>query len=201
MTDPDAGNAPNFNVRLSLDGAAMSLVDANPPELRLPAMDRWLIVTAGWFAGDINAALATGVQIVPDALNFGPLSLQVYSNDAGNTGLGGPLSDTDYLSVILLRPANVAPYVVSVTANSRQWSPDFRDYVDGQFGDRQAAGYRIPYGPSQLVSLPWVNVINSRLRSVKTWVNRSTSRTLPLYLRLAYRLGGARRRSGRACWG
>jgi Ca2+-binding RTX toxin-like protein len=56
---------------------------------------------------DINAAL-DGLQFVP-SLNFnGEATLELITNDLGNTGAGGPKSDTDS-AVITVLPVNDAP--------------------------------------------------------------------------------------------
>ncbi len=159
VEDVDAGAAVNFSVSLSIDGADLSLVNTNPAGVTVAgigSLNAPLLLTGS--LSSINAALASGLVVTPKVLVFGPLSLRVHSNDAGNTGSGGPLTDTDYLDINVLAPANVAPYVVSVSADSTGWVNDFRDYVDGVLGDKEATGYRVPYGPQQLVSLPWVNV-------------------------------------------
>ena len=164
VSDVDAGIAANFSVQLSIDGALLTLVDLNPTGVTITG-DGTLaqpLRLAGTLS-NINAALAGGLTVTPQVAVFGTLSLQVLSNDAGNTGSGGPLTDTDYLTINVLKPTNVAPFIVNVTADSTAWVSDFRDFVDAEFGDKQAAGYRVPYGAAQLVSLPWVNIDRLKL--------------------------------------
>ena len=48
------------------------------------------------------------VSFTPTADYAGPASLQIISNDLGNSGSGGPLSDTDTIT-ITVNPVNVAP--------------------------------------------------------------------------------------------
>src|SRR5204863_5369292 len=55
----------------------------------------------------INTALA-GMNFAPTANFNGAASLQIVTNDQGNTGSGGPLSDTDTVN-ITVNPVNDAP--------------------------------------------------------------------------------------------
>lgn len=64
---------------------------------------------------DLNSAL-NGLSYVPAPNSNGPASLTVVTNDGGNTGTGGPRSDTDAVS-IAVTPVNDAP---SFTAGASQ---------------------------------------------------------------------------------
>jgi hypothetical protein len=59
-------------------------------------------ITATGTLDDLNAALA-GLTFAPDANYFGPAAIDVVTDDQGNSGAGGPLSDTDTFAI------NVAP--------------------------------------------------------------------------------------------
>ena len=56
---------------------------------------------------DLNAAL-DGLSFLPAANFNGAASLQIVTNDQGNTGVGGPLSDTDNVN-ITVNAVNDAP--------------------------------------------------------------------------------------------
>src|SRR5207244_1120278 len=60
---------------------------------------------------DINAAL-DGMSFTPSANYNGPASIAFTTNDQGNTGSGGALSDTDTLA-ITVDPVNDAPTVTA----------------------------------------------------------------------------------------
>ncbi|MGF1735098.1 retention module-containing protein [Photobacterium satsumensis] len=57
---------------------------------------------------DINTLLSSGVNYQPDANFNGDDSLQITTDDQGNTGSGGPLQDTDTVP-ITVNPINDAP--------------------------------------------------------------------------------------------
>jgi hypothetical protein len=123
------------------------------------------LVLTGAFA-NINIALGKGLTFSPVSTFRGTTLLKMVSNDAGNTGAGGPKTDTDYLpiTIAISQAQSVPPKVVAVYADSTAWSTDFRDYVDGGFTDPSAVGYRIPNGTLQEETLPWVNI--NRLKVV-----------------------------------
>src|SRR5437763_1693364 len=58
---------------------------------------------------DINAALE-GMVFSPDADFNGPTTIQITTNDQGNTGIGGALSDTDTINVNV-NAVNDAPII------------------------------------------------------------------------------------------
>jgi hypothetical protein len=62
----------------------------------------------------INNAL-NGLAYVPTPLYVGPASLQITTDDLGNTGSGGPLTDTD---VVALTITSVPPDVIDVAATT-----------------------------------------------------------------------------------
>ncbi len=65
---------------------------------------------------DINAAL-DGLSFLPSANFNGPASLQIVSNDLGNSGSGGPLVDTDNVA-ITVNAINDAPTLTIPSAQS-----------------------------------------------------------------------------------
>ncbi|HSA61949.1 MAG TPA: DUF4347 domain-containing protein, partial [Nitrospiraceae bacterium] len=65
-------------------------------------------------AAQINTALA-GMSFTPTANFNGAASLQIVTNDLGNTGSGGPLSDTDTVN-ITVTPVNDAPTATNLSA-------------------------------------------------------------------------------------
>ena len=75
----------------------------------------------------INAAL-DGLSFAP-GLNFnGAASLQIVTNDQGNTGAGGPLSDTDTVAITVTAvddaPVNTVPAAQTVHALQESAPPD-----------------------------------------------------------------------------
>ena len=165
VTDVDAGNATNLTVSLSFGDGTVSLADGSGVTVAGAGTAASPLVLTGSLL-TLNAALSRGVRLTFNPGFVGTTLLKMVSNDAGNTGSGGPKADTDYLPVtIAATPStNPPPRVVAVYADSAAWSATFRDYVDGGSGDGSALGYRVPNGKLQQESLPWVNVNRLRLR-------------------------------------
>jgi Ca2+-binding RTX toxin-like protein len=69
----------------------------------------------------INAGL-NGLTFQPTASFTGAASLQLTTNDQGNTGSGGPKSDTDTVSVTVTS-VNHAPVAIADLANTFQYTP------------------------------------------------------------------------------
>ncbi len=57
----------------------------------------------------INAALSSGLRYTSPIGFLGTTTLVVTSNDNGNTGPGGPKTDTGYLAITIQADANDAP--------------------------------------------------------------------------------------------
>ena len=158
VTDADAANG-NLTVTLTVpDGGLTLLGTANGVTVNDGAgtLLSPLVLTGTQAA--INALLAAGLQFTPNSDFTGTTLLKMVSNDNGNTGTGGPLSDTDYLAISVVAPPLPGPKVVAVYADSNAWSPNFRDFIDGGFETSAANGYLISGGANQSKTLPWVNV-------------------------------------------
>jgi hypothetical protein len=110
VSDPDAGDLP-VRVTLSVDHGTLSLAQTTDLTFTTGDGDADATMTFEGTLTAINAAL-DGLRYDP-ALNYnGPDVLTITSNDLGNSGPGGPLTDTDTLA-ITVTPVNDAP-VVSV---------------------------------------------------------------------------------------
>lgn len=67
------------------------------------------------------------------------------------------VTDDDGNDETQLVSVGVGPITIdSPIADSSQWTPLFRDFVDGGFNDALAEGYRVADGSE--VSLPWINI-------------------------------------------
>ncbi|HKB04154.1 MAG TPA: Ig-like domain-containing protein [Gemmataceae bacterium] len=115
LTDVDAGSSL-IELRLSVNGfltfpttAGLTFVTGSNGGN--------LIVVRGTLA-DLNAAL-DGLVFRPGANFNGTFSLQVITNDLGNTGSGGAKSDLDYIDLHITPvndpPQNVVPLITPVT--------------------------------------------------------------------------------------
>ncbi|MBK8047196.1 MAG: putative Ig domain-containing protein [Anaerolineales bacterium] len=106
VNDVDAGAANNFQVTLSALHGSLALTTTTNLTLTAGSNGSKSMTFQGAIA-DINAALAD-VGYGPDA-NFNGTDLITFgTNDTGNTGSGGPLQDSDEVSVAV-NPLNDAP--------------------------------------------------------------------------------------------
>jgi len=73
----------------------------------------------------INATLAlpTGLSYLPTANYGGPDMLTMVTNDLGATGIGGPLSDTDFRDIDVIPVADTPILVIVSPANGVEGSP------------------------------------------------------------------------------
>jgi len=116
ISDVDAGTNP-VQVSLSATNGTMSL--SGTAGLSFSAGDGTgdASMTFTGSISDINSAL-NGMTFVPAPGYFGPASIQIVTNDQGFTGSGGPLSDTDTLSITVQQndqpPVNTVPGPQSV---------------------------------------------------------------------------------------
>ena len=74
------------------------------------------VMTFSGTLADNNTAL-NGLVFTPTPGYFGAASIQITSNDLGNTGSGGAQTDTDTISVDVIAPTPVVVNVSSTTAN------------------------------------------------------------------------------------
>ena len=80
----------------------------------------------------VNTAL-NGLSFNPTPDFNGAASLQIISDDQGNTGTGGPLTDTDTVN-ITVNAANDAP-VVTTTAGNLSYTENDRGDGDRSWPD------------------------------------------------------------------
>ena len=106
ISDVDAGSG---NLRITLTATHGTLTLATTSGLSFTTGDGTADATMT-FTGDatsLNAAL-DGLTYSPSANYNGAASIQITTNDQGNTGSGGPMSDTDAVSVTV-NAVNDAP--------------------------------------------------------------------------------------------
>ncbi|MBO0698761.1 MAG: cadherin domain-containing protein, partial [Zavarzinella sp.] len=105
VSDVDAGTAP---VQVTLTATHGVLTLGGTTNLTVTGNGSGTVVATGAL-GDLNAGL-TGLKFTPDSNYNGSASLQIVTNDQGNTGSGGALSDTDTVA-ITVNAVNDAPVV------------------------------------------------------------------------------------------
>ena len=110
VADPDARNASNFSVTLSVPVGSLSLANRTGVTLTGTGTPTQPLVLTGTLS-NINAALASGLILAAPVGFTGLIPLTITSNDAGNTGSGGAKTDTDILSIRIVdqNPANDPP--------------------------------------------------------------------------------------------
>ncbi len=156
VIDIDAGSINSIRVTFTVGTGTLSLLSNAYVTFTGNGESSTPLELTGTLAS-INSALASGLKYAAPAGYLGTTTLTMISNDLGNTGLGGPKTDTDSMS-ITINGTNAGPRVLSVIADSSEWADTFRDYVDGGFTDPSKLGYRISTGTKQLLTLPWVNI-------------------------------------------
>jgi VCBS repeat-containing protein len=98
ISDVDAGSNP-VQVKLSVDNGTLSLASLTGLTFSDGDGDSDATMTFSGTVTDINDALSAGLTYNP-ALNFGGSStLEIVTNDQGNTGGGGAHSDTDTVAI------------------------------------------------------------------------------------------------------
>lgn len=120
VSDPDAF-AADIEVTLEATNGTVTLGDAGLVTLLVGDGDGDALVTFRGTIAEINAAL-DGTQFLPAADYFGAASLKITTDDLGNTGTGGAMTDEDTIA-ITVDPVNDAP-----TANAQNVDVD----EDGQ---------------------------------------------------------------------
>ncbi|PLP59418.1 hypothetical protein CYK37_08820 [Mesorhizobium loti] len=108
IADPDVGSSA-VTVTLSVGSGTLSAASAGG--VTVSGSGTGTVVLSGTLA-NINAYLATASAPVytPVANANGPITLTMVTNDGGNTGTGGVLTDTD-VRTITITPINDAPTV------------------------------------------------------------------------------------------
>ncbi|HVQ07464.1 MAG TPA: Ig-like domain-containing protein [Allosphingosinicella sp.] len=119
VSDPDANpGITDITVTLTVQHGTLTLLNNVAGGLTAAdiAGNGSATVTITGTINEINATFsaATGVTYVPTANYNGADTLQMVANDGGNTGTGGPLSDTDNVT-INITAVNDAPTVIDAT--------------------------------------------------------------------------------------
>lgn len=113
IDDADAGSA-QVQVTLTVNNGTLSLT--SPAGLTFAVGDgsNDATMTFSGTLANINAAL-DGLRFTPTTGYYGPASLQITTNDLGNTGFGGAKTDTDTVAITVV-PLDNTPPVVSAIA-------------------------------------------------------------------------------------
>jgi hypothetical protein len=109
VSDADAGTSPLQVVLISTNGA-LTLAQIAGLTFNIGDGVADSTMTFSGTAAAINAAL-TGLSFMPGAGFSGAASLSISTNDQGNTGAGGALSDSDAVAINVL--PSVAPTVTT----------------------------------------------------------------------------------------
>ncbi|OEC40866.1 retention module-containing protein [Aeromonas sp. DNP9] len=104
VKDVDAGNSP-IKITLSVEHGTLTLPAGSG--VTVVGNGTGSLVLTGTLA-DLNALLSGGVTYQGNSDFYGNDALTMVTNDQGNTGIGGALSDTDVLP-IEVQPVNDAP--------------------------------------------------------------------------------------------
>ncbi|MBL8244599.1 MAG: hypothetical protein JNL89_10425 [Rhodanobacteraceae bacterium] len=106
IADADVA-AATLQVQLSVSNGTLTLSGTSGLSFTLGGGTGFSAITFTGTLANVNAALA-GMAYVPTANYFGPAQLSITSNDQGNTGTGGALSDSDVVA-ITVNPVNDPP--------------------------------------------------------------------------------------------
>ncbi|WP_368173573.1 retention module-containing protein [Aeromonas sp. s13] len=106
VKDVDAGNSP-IKITLSVEHGTLTLPAGSGVTVVGNGNGTGSLVLTGTLA-DLNALLSGGVTYQGNSDFYGNDALTMVTNDQGNTGSGGALSDTDVLP-IEVQPVNDAP--------------------------------------------------------------------------------------------
>lgn len=112
IDDPDAGSA-QVQVTLTVSNGVLSLT--SPAGLTFAVGDgsNDATMTFNGTLTNINAAL-DGLRFTPTTGYHGAASLQITTNDLGNTGFGGANTDTDTVAITVVPLDNTAPVVSAI---------------------------------------------------------------------------------------
>lgn len=116
ISDVDALSQP-VQVTLASTNGAMTLAGTSGLSFSLGDGTSDATMTFTGTIADINTAL-NGLRYSPTANFNGAASVQITTNDQGNSGIGGALSDSDSVT-ITVNPVNDAPVITSANSASR----------------------------------------------------------------------------------
>lgn len=108
VTDSDAGDASNFMVILRTSTGTLALVDGRGLTFTGNGTTASPLMLTGTL-DTINTVLAAGLRLTTSPGFTGNVSLVIHSDDKGNTGTGGPLTDTDTLIISIGTDINDPP--------------------------------------------------------------------------------------------
>ena len=133
--DTDAGN-DELEVTISVDSGTLDLVGIDGLTFTTGdgTADSTMVFTGT--ADDINSALAF-LTFTPTANFSGNVSLTFTTNDQGNNGFGGPLSDTDVVTITVNSTDNDDPQLDNalVDQNATEDSPFSYQFAANSFSD------------------------------------------------------------------
>ena len=98
IADVDAGSG-NMSVTISIPVGTGTLTLLTPGGLTVTGSGTRTLVISGGTLAQINTALGLGLVYDPPLNVNGNIAITVTTNDLGNTGAGGPLSDVDVFNV------------------------------------------------------------------------------------------------------
>lgn len=139
VADVDAGGSP-LTVTLSVAHGGLTLASSTGLTFSAGDGSGDALMTFSGTAGAINAALGAGVTYAPDANYNGADSISVTTDDAGSTGVGGALSDSDAIS-IAITPVNDAPSGADKTLTISEDDPYTFQVADFGFTDGDGNGF------------------------------------------------------------
>ena len=117
ISDPDAGTLP-LMVTLSVTNGALTLSGITGLSFSAGDGSGDSSMTFTGTLSDLNAALA-GMSFNPTANFSGAALLTITTNDLGNSGLGGPLQDTDNVTINVV-PVNDPPVAGNDTFSTNE---------------------------------------------------------------------------------
>jgi hypothetical protein len=113
VSDPDAAGGA-LRVTLTANPGVLTLASSTGLSFLVGSGSGDAMMTFDGTLADINNAL-DGLAFAPTPGYAGAASLQITSDDLGNTGSGGPQTDTDVVAIRVISPI---PAVLSVGASS-----------------------------------------------------------------------------------
>jgi Ca2+-binding RTX toxin-like protein len=129
ISDVDAGSASNMTTTLSVLHGTLTVLSASGATVTGSGTDS---VTLTGTVAQINTTLAALNNVVyKGALNYnGSDTITILTNDHGNTGSGGPLTDSDTVA-ITVTPVSDSVFVIGSPLNDTASAPSTQTYDVG----------------------------------------------------------------------
>ncbi|MEP4223198.1 Calx-beta domain-containing protein [Rhodopirellula bahusiensis] len=137
----------------SPNATSVGTVLATDPDLPADALS--FDVTGGTGSTAFAVDPTTGEITVADSAQLDFETTPTFTLDVEVTDVAGH-TDTATITINLVDLVEGTVTIEDLIADSSQWEPVFRDFIDGGFNDGVAEGYR--FLASTDTSLPWVNV-------------------------------------------